>query len=1475
MVKTVAPYSYDVFISYSRADQAVANRLNEWLSAQGLRTFYDRQELAPGLPWVAALEQAIAASGAVAILFGPQGIGNTQQYEIELALVRQTGNRSFPVIPVLLPGSDNPPVGFLQLLTWADMRAGHDLLDCPAELQALLAAIRREPVTSAAIRGTICPYMGLEAFREEDAAFFCGRDDVIAALVAKIPDHAFVAVVGRSGSGKSSVVEAGLVPALRRQYKSIVWDTVTLKPGAWPLQSLAACFNAGPPGTGVFAADAALEGEAAALRQGDPDRLARVVSQRLATMPEQPDRLLIHVDQWEELYSRAPPSEQAEAWDRHEADVVRFIDLLLAAGNGAAARTHVVVTVRIDFYGQVIRHPGLNALLPGQQVNLGPLSRDDLRAAIIRPAEKVGLHFAPPALVDHILDDVGRDERMLPLLQYALKETWVRREQDALTAEGYADAGGVQAAIQTTAQRTFDALSPSEQAAAKRLFLGLVSPGEGQEDTRTRALIPDDALTRRVVEKFADRKARLLVTGSETAPGTPPATPLGDAEASTRLRPTVEITHEALIRSWHLLQTWVRESRDKLRSRAAVLQAMRQWEENGRRDDLLLQPGFQLERGRDLLADPGEVPVDDLRRFIAASFARDERLTRERVEREQAELRREIEFRRRQSRNRTITLSIVAGSALISLVFAGVALWQIRSASAQQNEVQARALWSQLDFSNQQGALSEGDVAGLWALATAPPAAQARFVDDLRVNPLAYVPKLRHARPVFVALRLTEGSQLVADMLDALLDALQLPTLPTPNTIGILQVLAPLLTDAQTDRVFDALLPRLQPLTDGPSAALMQMTSQIGETVSDDLAAKLLPVGLADVQDPQDRTRWVRGAVRLAAAEAKPPDTIAALDWCQHALAATKDLDRERALALGVAALAQNSDPSLASRMIEAVTQALAQLAHNEPRADTPDYDSGSPYAEPAAWILANLAQQALALADNVPAADIVARIGPLVQLASTMDGVAIQGPLIEALRHLARRLDPTQAFATYSALRTTLRASAAHGRPSDIPYLVPFSDVIRIVASKIPPADVERELVSGMQLLVSEIAAAPASVGAPAWPIPPERQVWARRTWALVLLDAGLAGVAAPGSADRLIELLARSRDSSDLVGPAFFTLVAPRLGNPTATFEAALAEARDEGGQSGFDQSKPTRFGWAAADVAAAIADTLPPDVAARQIDALSDLLEDTNRKNDYQMQALANSLTALAAKIGPAEAVARFDRLVGDLSHGGNSAVLADLANSSAALGRRLAPASAATRLLDLIDRISTLPPFVGQTPMQGYIPIQAFAVVAQGVATTASSSACAEALDRIIAVLAASPSYDERIAFSQVGSALTAQLDAPGKARAKQLVLFSLQRSLSPFEAGNWTAALLPLLKAEPVEQFAADIIEVWKYPNAADQNFAPVITALREARPGAPELKVGFGAYQQWIAKTYPTIDLHSPPAWIPVAQILPGAPPAR
>jgi hypothetical protein len=202
------------------------------------------------------------------------------------------------------------------------------------------------------------------------------------------------------------------------------------------------------------------------------------------------------------------------------------------------------------------------------------------------------------------------------LLQFALKETWGKRDGDRLTAEAYTEVGGVVGAIEKTAQDAYERLTPAQKDAARRLFLRLVTPGEGQADTRARSAIPDDPEQRGIVSLFANPKTRLLVTGYETLQGT--------ARTGSEARSTVEVAHEALIQRWSTLRDWVRANRENMRARAAILRSKAEWEENGESEKFLLDPGVQLERGRALLANPGDVAVDDIRDFVSRSIEKDE-----------------------------------------------------------------------------------------------------------------------------------------------------------------------------------------------------------------------------------------------------------------------------------------------------------------------------------------------------------------------------------------------------------------------------------------------------------------------------------------------------------------------------------------------------------------------------------------------------------------------------------------------------------------------------------------------------------------------------------------------------------------------------------------------------------------------------------------------------------------------------------
>ena len=648
--------AFDVFLSHSRADRDAVERLGRALRARGLTVFVDRWYLVAGQSWPETLEKHLRDCRAVAVCIGASGMGAWQQREHYKALDRQAHEPGFPVIPVLLPGADDPALGFLGLNTWVDLRQGPE---DEVTIEILTRAARGLPPGDEAAlvpdpRGAICPYRGLLPFREEDAAFFIGREAFMATLIEKVRSSSLVAVVGASGSGKSSVVRAGLVPALRRGADNHVWEILTLTPGPTPLHALLAALSPPPEDMSRAARLARIEGDVSLLRERGLtiDAFARdILSEQLGT-----DRLLLVVDQWEELYT------QAKSID----DRQRFLDLILQAT--ADGSVTVVLTLRGDFYGRALEDRAFADRLQNAVVNLGPMRREELERAVTEPAAKVGLGFED-GLVDRILEEVGSEPGNLPLLEFLLTELWARRERGLLTHGAYAEIGGVKGAIATRAEAELERLTPEQREALRRVMIRLVTPGEGQADTRARAQIPSgDAAAEAVVRLFAD--ARLLTTGFDEATG----------------HETVEVSHEALIREWNTYRGWVDADREFLRTVERVKDAMRAWaEEEADKDSRLLAPGRPLEEARELLSRPHAL-IDDIRPFIEASIAHDDARVAEEQRRIEAEKQREIEQARKvaaaeRGRRRAAVVGLVA--ALVLAIAAGWFGWSAEAGEGQ------------------------------------------------------------------------------------------------------------------------------------------------------------------------------------------------------------------------------------------------------------------------------------------------------------------------------------------------------------------------------------------------------------------------------------------------------------------------------------------------------------------------------------------------------------------------------------------------------------------------------------------------------------------------------------------------------------------------------------------------------------------------------------------------------------------------
>ncbi len=531
---------FDLFLSYNHADEQAVRRIRKRLIARGVRSFIDQDDLKVGKAWPAELERALQSSRAVAVFIGRFGYGRWQQREIQYSLVLQEESKGrLAVIPVILEGAQLP-AGFIALNTWVDLRNGIDDHSIDRLVQAIEMSEDASPPPT-----DISPYRRLDAFREEDASLFFGREQAIDAVVSRIDEASrwedrprFVTVTGPSGSGKSSVVSAGVLPQLRsRRPPRLVWDAVVMQPRKDPWRSLASVFVPllepalseidGIRASGKLA-------EALSVQGGIATTIERILRKSRGT-----DRLLIVVDQFEELFTL---TEDSAARD--------FVRALLEASRNAPLC--ILATLRSDYYGKAIAlDRDLSDALPGAQVTLGPMRRDELRDVIVRPASTVRLTFEA-GLVDQILDDVGDEPGNLPLLEYALSELWDLRSEGRMTFAAYQEIGGVAGALTRRAETIYGELSDTQKEAARRFLMRLVRVSAADEegaDTRRRARrdeIGDDGW--KLVQAFAGERARLVVSGKDASSG----------------EDGVEVAHEALIRRWQRLREWLNDDREFL-----------------------------------------------------------------------------------------------------------------------------------------------------------------------------------------------------------------------------------------------------------------------------------------------------------------------------------------------------------------------------------------------------------------------------------------------------------------------------------------------------------------------------------------------------------------------------------------------------------------------------------------------------------------------------------------------------------------------------------------------------------------------------------------------------------------------------------------------------------------------------------------------------------------------------------------------
>ncbi len=475
------------------------------------------------------------------------------------------------------------------------------------EVERLIAEIRREDQPKRYDGRK--PYLGLAAFQEDNADFFFGREKTVGELVERVSRSRFVCIAGPSGSGKSSLAQAGLIYALRRGLTggSDKWLYAALSPQNSPIEQLALAMArlARTPEAARYIRENGLK-DANALH----DQVESLLSHH------RPQRAVIYVDQFEEIFTQTKSEEEQRA----------FIDLLTTAVERDGGRTTAIISLRSDFVSQCASYPRLRALLSREFQLVGAMEPQELARAITQPALEVGVKIDPD-LVSRVIADMRGEPGALPLMQFALKDLFDSRscrKGDAveLALAEYLERGGIQKALERHADNVLVELDAERQEIAREVFTQLIGIGPGVAATRRAAsftdlthLADDQGKVYSVIASMAD--ARLLTTAGSHSP-----------EAGGGGRPddgrTVTIAHEKLIEAWPWLRKIVEEKSEIIALQSSLNDNAAEWE-SSRRDESYLYSGARLETMREQAAAK-KLKLSRLASdFIAAGIERQKR----------------------------------------------------------------------------------------------------------------------------------------------------------------------------------------------------------------------------------------------------------------------------------------------------------------------------------------------------------------------------------------------------------------------------------------------------------------------------------------------------------------------------------------------------------------------------------------------------------------------------------------------------------------------------------------------------------------------------------------------------------------------------------------------------------------------------------------------------------------------------------
>lgn len=650
-----------VFISYSRRDKIFAERLARDLDDAGLVVWIDFRQITGGELWQNEIYRGIERSEFVIYCMSPASVESVWCNK-EIAAAREQNKL---IIPIMVVDSYEDlqksealnwilNVHFISFVNRYE-QAYTELLNALPGSRPVGVYDEFDPESAQN------PFKGLEAFQQTDAHFFFGRERMIQRGLKRMQETRFLAFVGASGSGKSSLVRAGILPALRdgKIPASETWRTALFTPGPRPMEALATRIIP------YLEEDNTRTMERVIKNIQDLGIAKQYVDDMLKDAPKE-SRLLIVIDQFEEVFTRAS-----------DAEAKPFIDILVKAAASTEVRLQFVLTMRADFFGSLSRYPALAQLFEQENmIIVTEMTAANIRRAIEGPVQAVGLKYED-GLVDRILDDVRSQPGSLPLLQYALRQLFDKRQGAVLTHEAYDEVGGVRRALAQHAEEIYSKLTDAQQETTRRLLLRLIEVGDSGEATRRKVARAElqfddieDSHVDEVIDILTAADSRLLIASREIS---------SSEDDDSKPIIWLEVSHEALIREWDRFKTWVSSRLEDLQYNTEIRKLSQDWVAGGR-DSAYLLVGKRLTRAEVWIEDADA--NDTQRTFITASLQARDAIEQAEKERQQRELENE---RKTTSRFRLLSILLVIGfvGSLIGFVITIISRNDLAAATTQ------------------------------------------------------------------------------------------------------------------------------------------------------------------------------------------------------------------------------------------------------------------------------------------------------------------------------------------------------------------------------------------------------------------------------------------------------------------------------------------------------------------------------------------------------------------------------------------------------------------------------------------------------------------------------------------------------------------------------------------------------------------------------------------------------------------------